>query len=143
MQELTTNRGLWKFILLSIVTLGIYGIVVFTKMTKEVNLVASPHDHRHTMHYCLLFFLIGPITFGIGYLVWWTKFCGRIGNELARRQSPVHIGGGTYWGWRIFGALLFGVGIFIFYYKLFKASNALNAYYNAEHAQAAAPAPEA
>ena len=36
--QLPTNRSLLKFILLSIITLGIYGLVVMT----EINTIAGP-----------------------------------------------------------------------------------------------------
>ena len=35
--QLPTNRSLLKFILLSIITLGIYGLVVMTKISTEIN----------------------------------------------------------------------------------------------------------
>lgn len=142
MEKLSTSRGLLKFIFFSLITFYIYGIVILTKITNEVNKVASPHDHRHSMHFCLLFFLIGPITLGIGTLVWWNNICGRIGNELYRRGSSVSLSAGTYWGWCILGSLLFGIGPFIFYYKFFKASNALNDSYNKEIAAADTSSPQ-
>ena len=81
------------------------------------------------MHYCLLFFLIGIITFGIATLVWYTKFCGRIGAEEQRRGLPVDINGGTFWLWGILGSLIL-VGPFIFVHKMCKGMNAVNADYN-------------
>lgn len=132
MKELSTSRGLLKFIFFNIITIGIYGIVILTKIANEVNLIVSPYDKRHTMHFCLLLFIISPITLGIGTLVWWNNICGRIGNELYRRGSSVSLSAGTYWGWSVLGVLLFGIGPYIFLYKFFKASNALNKLYNEE-----------
>lgn len=40
--QLPTNRSLLKFILLSIITLGIYGLVVMTKISTEINTIAGP-----------------------------------------------------------------------------------------------------
>ena len=48
---LTTNRSLLKFILLNIVTLSIYGIVVMSTISTEINIVASKYDNKHTMHF--------------------------------------------------------------------------------------------
>lgn len=40
--QLPTNRSLLKFVLLSIITLGIYGLVVMTKISTEINTIAAP-----------------------------------------------------------------------------------------------------
>ena len=124
-----TNRGLVKYILLSLITLGIYSIVCLSHISSEINKVAGPYDRRKTMHYCLVFFLLSPITAGIFTLVWYTMLCERMDSELARRGIDYSFGAGTYWGWGVFGSLII-VGPFIFYHKFFKAMNKLNADYN-------------
>ena len=83
--QLRTNRGLAKFIILSILTLGIYALVVFAHISEETNVVCSRYDGQKTMNYWLLVFIVGPLTLGIGYLVWHHKLCARIGSELTRR----------------------------------------------------------
>ena len=40
--QLPTNRSLLKFVLLSIITLGIYGLVVMTKISTEINTLPAP-----------------------------------------------------------------------------------------------------
>ena len=127
--KLRTNRGLLKFILLTIVTLGIYAIVCFSHVSSEINKVAGPYDHRKTLHFCLVFFILTPITAGIFNLIWWSMLCSRMDDELARRNIEYKFGAGTYWGWSFFGSLIL-VGPFIFLYKFFKAMNLLNADYN-------------
>ncbi len=118
-----------KFVLLSIITLGIYGIVVLSNISQEINQVASSRDGKHTMHYCLIFFIFSWLTLGIAPLVWYHRICNRIGNELAARSLPYSIGAGTYWGWAILGSLIV-VGPFVFLYKFLKAMNILNEDYN-------------
>ena len=127
--QLKTNRGLLKFILLSIVTFGIYGIVVMSTISTDINYIASKYDGKKTMHYCLLVFLVGPITLGIADLVWYHRISNRIGGELTRRGLGYSFGEGTFWGWNILGAFIV-VGPFIYQYKLFKAMNMLAADYN-------------
>ncbi len=128
--QLKTNKGLLKYILLSLITFGIYGLVVMSAVSSEINITASRYDGKKTMHFCLLFFLISPITFGIASIVWAHKISARIGNELARRGINYKFGAGSYWGWCVLGSMLFGVGPFIYYHKLFKATNLINADYN-------------
>ncbi|HRR36583.1 MAG TPA: DUF4234 domain-containing protein, partial [Clostridia bacterium] len=76
---LQTNRSLGRFILLSIVTLGIYGIVYFYKVGRDLNTTCSPYDGKKTMHFVLLALLIAPLTAGIGGIVWIHKMSNRVG----------------------------------------------------------------
>lgn len=126
---LKTNRGLLKYILLSIITLGIYSIVVMTNATNDLNTIASRYDGKKTMHYCLLCFLIGPITLGIYVLIWNHKMSDRIGTELRRRKINYEFGPGDFWLWGILGALIM-VGPFIYRHKHLKSMNLLCADYN-------------
>ena len=142
--QLKTNRGLIKYILLSIITLGIYGLVVMSSVSTDINTIASRYDGKKTMHFCLLVFVVSWLTLGIGVLVWHHRICSRIGNELDRRGIGYSFGAGTFWGWEILGALiavgpfwgweilgaLIAVGPFIYLHKLFKAMNLLSEDYN-------------
>ncbi len=127
--QLKTHRGLVKYILLCIITLGIYDLVIMSSISNDVNIICSRYDGRKTMHYCLLFFLVGPITLGIGSLVWHHKISSRIGKELRRRGIPYLFGAGSYWLWNILGALII-VGPFVYKYRLFRAMNHLAKHYN-------------
>ena len=127
--QLKTNRGWLKTILLSIITFGIYGLVMYSGISNDINTIASRYDGKKTMHYCLLVFIITPITFGIGAIVWSHKISNRIGKELARRGINYSFGAGTFWGWNVLGALI-GVGPFIYLHKLCKAMNLLRADFN-------------
>lgn len=126
---LSTNRGCIKFIVLSIITFGIYGIVVFSKMSQEINIIASAHDDRHTMHYCWIYFIFSWLTLGIAPLVWYTNISSRIGNEARRRGMATEFCGGSFWGWNILGSIII-VGPFIYLHKLFKTMNYINADFN-------------
>lgn len=127
--QLNAKRSLLKFILLGIITFGIYPIVFFSGISADINVIAGRYDGRKTMHYCLLLFLIGPITFGIAYFVWFHKISARIGNELKRRNIPYNLSASDFWLWDVLGALII-VGPFIFIHKLATASNKLAEHYN-------------
>lgn len=129
--QLNTNRGLLKFILLNIVTLGIYSIVFYSGVSSDINIVASRYDGKKTMHYCLLFFLVGPFTFSIGYFVWFHNISKRIGNELRRRGINYQFGASDFWLWNVLGAIII-VGPFIYLHKLSAAMNMMNIDYNAK-----------
>jgi len=125
---LRTNRNVLKMIFLGLITLGIYDIVVISKIANEINLLAQ--DGKHTMHYCLILFIFIPLTFGIVGLVWYHRLCNRIGDELKRRKIYYTFSSNTFWGWGFFGYLLLGIGPIIFLHKLCTASNKLNESYN-------------
>lgn len=127
--QLKTNRGMIKTILLSIFTFGIYDLIFFSGISTDINLIAARYDGKKTMHFCLLFFLIAPITLGIGSIVWFHRLSNRIGNELCRRGIAYSFGAGSFWGWNVLGTLIV-VGPFIYLYKLCKAMNLLCADYN-------------
>ena len=116
-----TNRGWLKTLLLSILTLGIYSIVFFSGISTDINLIASRYDGKKTMHYCLLLFVLAPITGTVAAFVW--------SHRLSRRGLPYRFGAGTFWGWNVLGAL-FIAGPFIYLHKLCKAMNLLCDDYN-------------
>ncbi|SRR5574344_367881 len=127
--QLRTNRGLAKFFFLSLITFGIYALVVMSHISTEINSIASRHDHKKTMHFCLVFFIFSWLTMGIVPLVWFNNISSRIGMELKRRNLPYEFSARTFWGWFILGSLII-VGPFIYFHKLMKAMNTLAQDYN-------------
>lgn len=128
-RQLNTSRGLVKFILLNMITFGIYGIVVMSGISTDINEVASRYDGKKTTHYCLMAFLFSWLTLGISPIVWFHKLSSRIGNELARRGIAYSFGAGTFWGWNVLGSLI-GVGPLVYTHKLMRAMNLLCSHYN-------------
>lgn len=124
-----TNRGLLKFILLNFITCGIYGIVFYSAIGEDINIIATRRDGKKTMHYCLVFFLLGPITCGIFTIVWFHGVSARIGEEARARGIAGNFGASTFWLWNVLGSLII-VGPFIYMYRLCKTMNALSANYN-------------
>ena len=127
--QLNTNRGLLKFILLTCITCGIYAIVFYSGVSTDINIIASRYDGKKTMHYCLLTFVLAPITCGIAFFVWFHNLSNRIGKELARRGIGYGFSASTFWLWYVLGSLII-VGPFVYTHKLAKAMNALAENYN-------------
>ena len=128
-KQLSTKRGLLKYILLSLITFGIYGIVAMSSISTDINLIASRYDGKNSLLYCLLFFIVAPITFGIASIVWIHKISNRIGAELKRRGVNYSFSASTFWLWGVLGSFIM-VGPFIYYHKFFKSMNLLSADYN-------------
>ena len=127
--QLSTSRGLLKVIILSLITFGIYGIIFYSGLSEDVNAIASRYDGRKTMHYCLMCFVVAPLTLGIGLLVWCHNISDRIGNELKRRGIDYSFNAGTFWLWYVLGAIVI-VGPFVYLHKMCVAMNKLSENYN-------------
>lgn len=127
--KLKTNRGLLKYILLSLVTFGIYGLVVMSDVSTDINLIASRHDGKKTHHFLLMTFVFSWLTLGICYFTWYHKISNRIGAELKRRNISYSFGAGSFWGWNLLGLFIL-VGPLVYMHKLFKAMNLLSEHYN-------------
>ena len=127
--QLKTNKGLLRTILLSLITFGIYPLVVMSAVSSEINIVASRYDGKKTMHFCLLAFIVAPLTFGIAGIVWYHRISNRIGAELNRRGIAYSFGAGDYWLWSVLGSLIV-IGPFVYLHKLLKAVNLMNTHYN-------------
>ena len=127
--QLKTNRSMLKVFLLNLITLNIYGIVVMSGVSSDINVIASRYDGKKTMHFCLLTFIIAPITLGIAAFVWFHNISSRMGKELQRRGIDYKFGAKDYWLWNVLGALII-VGPFIYFHKFFTASNKLAENFN-------------
>ena len=126
--KLPCERGLLKYILLSIITLGIYAIVVECRISGEINIAASRADGERTIHFLGMVWL-SSITLGIYGLVWNHKFANRVRDELARRGYYYKFSAVDFWLWRVLGSLIL-VGPFVYCYKKLKAMNMINESYN-------------
>ena len=129
---LRTNRGLLKYVLLSLITFGIYGLVVKTHISMEIDTVAAPRDHKSTLNYLLVVLLLGPITCGIFPLIWYHNLSNRIGDELKAHNLGYEFGAGDFWGWGVLGSLIL-IGPFVYLHKLLTSMNLINENYNASH----------
>lgn len=128
-RQLKTNRGLAKYILLSMITFGIYGLVVLSAVSTDINTIASRYDGKSTMHYCLVAFIFSWLTFGIVPLVWFHNISARIGNELVRRNIDYTFDATSFWLWCVLGSFII-VGPFVYIHKLLKSMNLLSEHYN-------------
>lgn len=158
-RRLNTNRSIWKYLLLGMVTCGIYDLIIMYSVSEDINEIASRYDGKKTMNFILMYFLIAPITLGIGAIVWFHNLSKRISNELQRRNISYNFGTGTFWILYILiptlaFVLAFALGItglgdsevvlgimycisyasmigpFVYLHKLFKALNMLSSSYN-------------
>ena len=127
--QLKTNRKLWKLIVFSILTLGIYAIVFYSKISTDINIIASKYDGKRTMDFCIVVFLLPVITLGIAPIVWNHKLSNRIGEENSRRCTGCIFGAFDFWLWSVLGSVII-IGPLIYIRKLCEAFNLIAEDYN-------------
>ena len=98
------NRNIFLFILLSIVTFGIYPIVAYCIMSNEINETCEG-DGKKTMFY-LWAALLGIVTLGIFPLIWFYKAMERLKDNGYRYGVNVKHSGGEFLLWMLLGSFI-------------------------------------
>lgn len=129
MAYLKTNRSFPKCIIFSLLTFGIYTLIVTNNMVNEINTVCGKYDGKRSLSYFIVVLLSG-ITLGIVPIVWFINISNRMGNELKRRKIEYTFNAKTYLLWGVFGILLLGLGPILYWYKFMEANRLLNQSYN-------------
>ena len=127
-QPLKTDRNVWKFIILSILTLGIYSIIFFIPLSFDLDKAAPKSDRTKTPNY-LTVFILSLFTFSIFLLIWHYHVADRVDDALGERKIPFSFGTDTFWTWYFFGSF-FLIGPFVYVHKLCRAMNLLCEKYN-------------
>ncbi len=123
-----TDRSIWIYILLSLVTCGIYPYFFIHKLAEDVNDICEG-DGESTSG-ILAFILLGFITCGIYRIIWWYKLANRLQANGPRYNVPIQENGTTYVMWVLFGSLLCCIGPFIALNFVIKNTNKLCTVYN-------------
>lgn len=131
--HLKTDRSLLIYILLSIVTCGIYSLYFIYGLSRDMN-IACEGDGGNTAGPVKLI-LMSFVTFGIYDLVWFYSLGERIAANSPRYGVDVQESGTTVLLWRTLGVLLFGVGPLVALYMIIKNTNMLCEGYNHQHSE--------
>lgn len=121
------RRSLAVFIVLSIITFGIYELYWIYKLAQDMNAICYG-DGRHTGG-LLKFVLLGLITFGIYPIVWWYMLADRLQFNAPRYNLYFKESGAIVLLWLVLGSLII-VGPFIALYIIIQNTNALAEKYN-------------
>ena len=126
------KKSVFKFFLLSIITLGIYAIVFWHKLGKNVNSLCEG-DGKKTMKYGFAFFL-SVITFGVYGIIWKVKLAERLKVNAEHYELMIPEGGTEIALFSTLGLIALGAGIPISSFIIIKnynmIANAFNAYNN-------------
>ena len=121
------KRGLASFVILSILTIGIYYLYRYYVLARDVNTMCNG-DGKITRG-LIAQILLGLITFGIYDLVWLYMVGDRLQDNAPRYNLNFKENGGTVLLWYLLGAFII-VGPFIAMHIIFKNVNALADQFN-------------
>ena len=126
--KLPTNRRMWKLMLFTLLTFGIYPIFFFMGLPYDLDKVNPPREREKTMSF-LAAWILSLFTLKIVMLIWHYHIADRTEEALTRRGIAYEFGAGDFWLWYFLGSF-FLIGPFIYFHKLCKAMNLLCADYN-------------
>lgn len=122
-----TDRSFWLFILLTIVTCGIYSIVFFYNYVEDMNVVCQ-RDGKTSMNYILVL-ILSMVTCGIFGMVWIYQMGERIDENSKAYGITSSANGSSLLLWSILGSLIC-VGPYVAVYKMIEGLNCLAYEYN-------------
>lgn len=129
MQErIKTDRSIWPYIFLSIVTFGIYGIWYLHKLRKDVNIMCM-NDNKHTPD-LLVLCILSVLTCGIYSMIWWCNMHDRMRSTA--KELGVRVEQTTSNLMLLFIGAYFCLGIlsWVAIHKVFTTANELAVAYN-------------
>lgn len=97
------KRRLWKLLLFTIPTFGIYNIVFWFQLTKDLNQMNT--EEKPIKNYILVIFL-SIITLGIYRWVWFFYLADRIQTTGQDMGLKIHPGPGTTLTLKLFGTFI-------------------------------------
>ena len=125
---LRTDRSLIMYILLSIITCGIYGYYFVYTIARDMN-IACEGDGENTGGLAS-FILLSFVTCGL-YSLWWEyQLANRVQANGSRYGLVIQENGINILLWYLVGSLYCGLGPFVAMYILIKNVNAICAGYN-------------
>ncbi len=131
MTKLTTDRSLVAYILLTLITCGIYGYYFIYNLAKEINIACADDSERTPglASYIIFSFL----TCGFYSIYWEYKIANRIAANASRYGLVIEENGTAVVLWRIFGALICVLGTFVGTNILIRNANRICHAYNKKY----------
>ena len=129
--RIPTNRSLIAYILLSIITCGIYSYYFIYSVARDVNTMCR--DDGEKTGGLLAFILLSFVTCGFYGLYWEYKLGNRLAANAPRYGITFQENGTSVLLWYLVGMLLCGIGPWVAMHILIKNTNALAAAYNASN----------
>lgn len=125
---LKTDRDIAMYIILSIVTCGIYGYWFIYKLAQDANVVCA-NDGEETPG-LLVYILLSIVTCGIYSYYWTYKLANRLQNNAPRYGITITEGGSDILLWLVLGYFSCSITVYIGMHILIKNMNSICAAYN-------------
>ena len=125
---LKTDRSLLIYILLGVLTCGIYCFYFMYTVARDVN-IACEGDGKHTAG-VLQLILLSLVTCGVYGWIWQYSLGNRLAENGNRYGMNFQENGTTILMWGLFGLLLCGIGPFIAMNIIIKNTNSICMAYN-------------
>lgn len=123
-----TDRGVIGWLLLSIVTCGIYSYYFLYCLARDINVMCQ--DDGDSTSGLAAFILLSFVTCGFYALYWYYKIGNRLQANAPRYGLMFQENGTTVLMWLIVGALLCGLGPIFAMNIIIKNTNAMATAYN-------------
>lgn len=124
------QRSFITYVLLSLVTFGIYWIYFWYIWTEDINRICEG-DGQESMNF-LLVFLLSIVTCSIYMFFWYYKQAERLYAVASRYDVIITETGSTILLWMIVGSFVCGLGLFIGQYFLINNTNNIAEKYSRE-----------
>ncbi len=123
-----SNRSLIAYIVLSIITCGIYELYYIYALARDVNEICDG-DEDYTPG-LLAFLVLSLLTCGFYSFYWHYKLGNRLYNNSSRYGLDFSETGTTVLLWMVLGSLLCGLGTLYAEYIIIKNTNSMADAYN-------------
>ncbi len=130
-RPIKTNRNILLYIVLSIITLGIYSYYFVYKLAQDINIMCA-NDGEKTGG-LVAFILLSFVTCGIYEVYWMYKIANRLYNNAPSYGLRFNENGTTILLWYVVGLLLCFLGPIIAMYFIVRNTNAMASAYNARY----------
>lgn len=128
MRRIQTDRNIVMYILLTIVTCGIYGYYFIYKLAQDVNEMCR-EDGQNTGG-LVAFILLSYVTCGLYAYYWYYQLGNRLQLNAPRYGITVMESGTTILLWCLVGLLVCGIGPLVAMHLIIKNTNAMASAYN-------------
>ncbi len=122
------QRSFGIYLLLSIITCGIYSIIFWYQYTEDINEICRGDGHESPNY--IIVILLSIITCGIYGYIWYYSQANRLQAAANKYGISIQGNGTIVLLWMILGSLLFGIGPFIAFYILINNMNQVAIAYN-------------
>ena len=126
---LKTDRSIWAYIFLGIITCGIYSLYMMYTLERDIN-IACDGDGDHTTSFWA-YLGLSIITCGIYHFYYVYKMGNRLQRNAPRYGLSFQENGTSVLMWNLFGMFLCGIGAYIAMNILLTNTNAICREYNA------------